>query len=166
MNNIKGFLSLASGAAMLAVFFAFPGTVSALDTVSIVNAYSFPKEPFQNQVAIKFSAGKKEGFGNFKVPTTKNLVIEHVSARIALPGGQKLIEARITTRHSGSVVPVEHYLSTNFEGSTNGSDFFSISNSLRLYAINTYSVDFAFFRTDSTATGNVYATVSGYLVDK
>jgi hypothetical protein len=165
MNKVKNVLFSVSGTAMLAAILAFPGPVSALDTVT-ANTYTFPKEPFQNQVVIKFTAGKKEGFGNFKVPSTKLLVIEHVSARIGLPAGQKIYEARITTRHSGSVVPVEHYLSTNFEGSTNGSDFYSISHGLRLYAINTYSVEFAFFRTDSTATGNVYATVSGYLVNK
>ena len=160
MNKVKEFLSLASGTAMLAALLSVPGPVLAADTQ---NAYTFPKEPFQQEVTIKFPAGQREAFGSVSIPGGKRLVIEHVSARLTLPAGQKIFESRITTLQNAGGAEGYHYLSTNAEGSYSGSDFFSISQSLRLYTAG--YAKFSFFRSDTAQTGLVNATVSGYLVD-
>jgi len=159
MIKVKVFLSIASAAALLAAFLAFPGPVLAADTQ---NVYTFPKEPFQQEVIIKLLAGKREAFGSVSVPAGKRLVIEYVSARIMLPAGQKIFEARIVTLQNAGGAEGYHYLSTNAEGSYLDSDFFSISHNLRLYSVG--YAKFSFFRSDTTRSGLVNAAVSGYLV--
>jgi hypothetical protein len=156
MNGFKNFFFIALGAAILAAFFALPGPVFAQDV------FAFPTKPFQKEVIIKFDAGRREGFGSFSIPSRKRMVIEHVSARIVLPGGQKLFESRIETLQAAGGAVGYHYLTTSSEGNYLGDDFFSISHSMRLYAVG--AVKFAFFRTDSTTTGVVNVAVSGFLV--
>lgn len=161
MNKHTTFLIIA----ILTAVLVFPDFIRAQDTASVPSpVYTVPKEPFQKEVSIMFKAGKLEGFGSFEVPGHKRLVIEHVSAHIVLPNGQKITEARIETLQSGGGAMASHYLTTYTEGSRLGvGDYFSASQDMRLYAIGV--VRFGFFRTDSTSTGLVDATVSGYIVD-
>jgi hypothetical protein len=165
MSRFKIFLFIASGAAILAASFAFLGSAAAKETGIVPSpVYAVPKEPFQKEVILQFIAGKFEAFGSFEVPSRKRLVIEHVSARVALPNGQKIIEARIETLQAGGGAGASHYLITNTEGSRPGvGDYFSASQCARLYAIG--NVRFGFFRTDISSIGQVNASVSGYLVD-
>jgi len=156
MNKVKGFLSVTSAAA----FLAFPVPTRAADTQ---NACTSPNAPFQQEVILKFTAGQREAFGSVSVPSGKRLVIEHVSARVMLPTGQKLFESRITTVQTAGGAEGYHYLSTTAEGSYLGSDFFSISQSLRLYSVG--YAKFSFFRADTAQAGLVNAAVSGYLVN-
>jgi hypothetical protein len=160
MNKVKRVLSVASAAALLAAVLAFPVPARAADSL---NLYTFPKEPFQQEVIIKFLDGKLEAFGSISIPAGKRLVIEHVSARLTLPAGQKVFESRITTLQKAGGAEGYHYLSTNAEGNHLGSDFFSISHSLRLYSVG--YAKFSFFRSDKAQIGLVNAAVSGYLVD-
>lgn len=165
MSAFKIFLFIATGAAILAASFVFLGSAAAKET-GIVSSpvYAVPREPFQKEAIFQFSAGKFEAFGSFDVPSRKRLVIEHVSARVALPNGQKIIEARIETLQAGGGAKASHYLTTNTEGSRPGvADYFSASQCVRLYAVG--NVQFGFFRTDIASIGQVNASVSGYLVD-
>jgi len=165
MNKFKTYLFITSGIAILAVSFAFLGPVIVQAQVNVPSpVYTVPKEPFQSEVAISFNPGRYEAFGSFYVPSRKRLIIEHVSAHVALPNGQKIIEARIETLQVGGGAVANHYLTTHFEGSRPGvGDYFSVSQDMRLYAVG--AVRFGFFRTNTTGIGQVNATVSGYLVD-
>jgi len=164
MNKFKTYLFITSGIAILAAFFAFLGPVIVQAQGVPSPVYTVPKEPFQSEVVFKFNPGKYEAFGSFNVPSRKRLIIEHVSAHAALPNGQKIIEARIETLQVGGGAKANHYLTTHFESSRpDVADYFSVSQDMRLYAVGT--VQFGFFRTSTAGTGQVNATVSGYLVD-
>jgi hypothetical protein len=165
MNRSKTYLLIAAGAAILAASFAFLGLVKVPGPpVESSPVCTVPEEPFQKQVTISFTAGRLEGFGSFQVPSGKRLVVEHVSARVALPNGQRIIESRIETLQAGGGAMARHYLTAHVEGSRPGAgDYFSVSQDMRLYAVG--AVRFGFFRTSDSNVGLVNATVSGYLVD-
>ena len=160
MNKFKTYLFIASATVILSASSAFQRQAIAQIPSPV---YTVPKEPFQKEVIILFIAGKQEGFGSFLIPKGKRLIIEHVSACIALPSGQKILEARIDVLQAGGGAQISHYLNTFFAAIAPNGDYFSVSHSLRLYAVG--DVRFAFFRTDKISIGQVNATVSGYLVD-
>ena len=89
----------------------------------------------------------------------KRLVIETVTVRAVIPGGQG-IEACYITSTSGSI---QHYIPLFKIGEIGSSQVFQGSQSVRFYVDSGKTADFFFRRTDSTGSATFAASLSGYL---
>ena len=154
-----------------------PGTAAAQPAASrvvVVNPRTGPalmrevdnpaRTPFQIQLGNPIAAGSNAPNLSFTVPAGQHLVIEHVSALVVVPAGQRVMFANINTFAGGSLV--FHHLraeSTGASSATPGEGFVT-SESLRLYADPGTQVLFAANRSDAVGTGFMNVSVSGYLV--
>ena len=100
-----------------------------------------------------------------KVPAGKRLVIEHISALIAVDAGQKVGGSLQVTTNGRAVF---HSFGLTFQDNgfnASNDDRFVASHSLRLYADPESEVIAEFDRNASTGTGRGNIIISGYLVD-
>jgi hypothetical protein len=122
------------------------------------------RAPFQVQLGNPIAAGANAPNGSFSVPAGRRLVIEHVSALVVVPAGQRVMYTNINTFSGGGLV--FHHLKAQSAGvstATPGEGYIT-SESLRLYADPGTSVLVAVNRSDSAGTGFMSVSVSGYLV--
>lgn len=148
-------------------------------TVSVSNLGSSPLpvrdldnpafQPFMSALNVLISPGPsgtfvKIPFGD-KVPAGKRLVIEHVSALIAVDAGQKVGGALGVTTNGQAVF---HSFGFTFEGNgfnASNNDRFVTSQSLRLYADPETEIVASIDRNASSGVGQGNIIISGYLVD-
>ena len=120
-------------------------------------------EPFQTTVLVSVSEGNAVGSESMAIPPGKQLVVEHVSAVVSLPIGQKVIRVGVKTELSGSGL-VEHFLPATLQGTqTADRDIFIASQQTRLYADPQLIVTFE--RDDFSGNASSEFAISGYLVD-
>ena len=121
------------------------------------------RQPFQASVILNFATTDTVATNTLEVPTGKELVIEYVSMFADLPTGNTLLELVVSTFQGAS--SIEHYFSPRLQGTQGMIDIYLISQQTRLYADpGLAKVSFVAIRTASNSTGQVGATVSGYLV--
>lgn len=101
----------------------------------------------------------------FTVPAGKRLVIESVTVKAAVPAGQTVYTALVSTLDSAAMVANDQYLALTPQGTDLGGD----NQFAGTHPIHTYSdsglLQVSLARNNSTGTWNAYASISGYLVD-
>jgi hypothetical protein len=140
--------------------------------VTVINPTSVPVpvkdldnpalQPFQWFFSITFDPTQGTNGQSFTVPAGKRLVIEFVSATVALERGL-LVDAVVTTTVNG--IEGKHHFIPTMVGAAWGFQYsYLISMETRLYADPGTKVEFAL--TDNyTGNGGSWGTISGYLVN-
>jgi len=125
------------------------------------------RQAFQRRLTLTIDPGSTQSQVSLDVPTGKRLVIEHASARVQGPTGQKYISyihTGVYTNGSGAGI---HWLVLSYQGTFSGIDVFTAAQPMRVYAEpTTPPVIFLVTRTDTTGNTFGEATISGYLVDQ
>ena len=124
------------------------------------------RQPFQAQLSFGLPFGQTGVISPVTVvPAGKQLVVEHVSVAGYMPTGQKLLQVAIWTTVGG--ISGEHVLTVSPQGTDSGgvNDFFTVSQDLRLYSDPGSTIYCSGVRDNSTSTGNIAGTISGYLVN-
>ena len=135
------------------------GTVPVDGTVSVRDS----REPFETRVDLPLGAGTPFDTFSFDVPAGKRLVVEFVSARVALPSGQTpLLSANASNGATGFAIPLA------LQGVGNGNGFWAGAMpavdfaSAGAYFIGIERQNPAGGALSGTASGFVY--LSGYLL--
>jgi hypothetical protein len=162
MKNIKKCLLVVTSFVMLVGSLAFstPASVKGA-SVSAVDADSPALQPFQQDAVLTLP----DGFSGScpilaTVPAGKRLVIEYVTARATVPGGQKLRMFQLKIFQNGD--SAYHHLAANETGIFNE---WIAAQQVRLYADPSTPVDLCIYRSGWAGNLQVSASVSGYLVD-
>ncbi|MDD2767576.1 MAG: hypothetical protein PHT19_02500 [Methylococcus sp.] len=123
-------------------------------------------QPFQQTVRFVIGNGEKEGYAEIGVPAQRRLVIEHVSALVQGPAGQKYFGSLRTT--VGRDNTGWHYLVFSQQYAGGGIDVHAASQPMRAYADSFGApVRLSISRgLEDAGSVSVDATVSGYLVDR
>jgi hypothetical protein len=148
-----------------------PIAVTNTPAVKIISDANYPvfvrevenpaKQAFQDKVTFNLADGFSEVCMPIAVvPAGKRLVIEYVSARVSLPGGQKLRGFQLFNNLSGDFA--YHSLLPTPTGAFNE---YVVGQSLRLYADANTQVSICASRDLGAGNAQVLATISGYLVD-
>lgn len=154
----------------------FPSTQNvSLGAGSSVNVTNPPGSPllvrdvdnpgrhrFQVGTTCTAFAGSFACIASFAVPANKLLVIETVSADVAVPAGEK-VQVVWTIVQGSSMVAYPSPVQLN--GTFFTRDSFSAMFAVRLYADPGTTVNVTLGRNDSTGNGDLGAFISGYLVD-
>lgn len=123
-------------------------------------------QPFQQTVRFTIGNEEKEGYAEIAVPARHRLVIEHVSALMQGPSGQRYFASlRTTVRREETAW---HYLVLSPQYSGAGIDVYAAAQPMRVYADpDGLPMRFSVSRgMDDGGTVSVDATVSGYLLDR
>ena len=169
MSKFRNGSLIAIGMVMMAVALVAAGSRGAgaqsASSVSEVRDVDNPaRQPFQRELNFTVAAGKAFERSSFVVAEAKKrLVIEHASAFIDLPGGQRVVNISIETTLSG--LTANHILVAFAQGTVNGFDGFSASQQTRLYADPGTLVSAVVARNSISGNAPVAATISGYFVD-
>jgi hypothetical protein len=148
-----------------------PVAVTNTPTVKLASDPNYPtfvrdvdnpaRQAFQDRLTFNLADGFSEVCMPIAVvPAGKRLVIEYVSARVSLPGGQKLRGVQLFNNLNGDFA--YHYLMPAPTGAFNE---YVVGQPLRLYADANTQVSICASRDLSAGTAQVLATISGYLVD-
>ncbi|CAI8834014.1 hypothetical protein [Methylococcus capsulatus] len=122
--------------------------------------------PFQKTIRFTIGNEEKEGYAEIPVAGRQRLVIEHVSALVQGPAGQKYFASLRTTIQRNETA--WHYLVLSQQYAGAGVDVYAASQPIRAYADpDEFPIRFSVSRgLDDTGTVSVDATISGYLVDR
>lgn len=147
----------------------FAGKVVQPQPVTIVNpavvTESAPQQPFQWEGGMDFAdnAFSTDAYAEFTVPAGKRLVVEYVTGKMwTSPGDPQ--DFMITTMVNGAAV--RHYVTLSPEppGCVGCWKAYIASQGIRVYADPGTIVELRATRS-SPGTGNMRASVSGYLLD-
>jgi hypothetical protein len=117
---------------------------------------------FQREVNVPIADGLTGMSASLNVPEGTRLVISHVSARVELPTGQKVLAVIVQSTAGG---PGDHSFVPVLTGTApNGRDVFVVSQDTTVYA-NPPSLLVAVNRDASLAAGTFQISISGYLID-
>jgi hypothetical protein len=125
------------------------------------------RSPYEIRLTMTIDDGSTQSQTGFDVPSGKRLVIEHVSARVQGPAGEKYYAQLQTHVYENNPTALVNNLVLNYQGTFSGVDLFTASDSLKTYA--EYSVPQTLFivtRTDAIGSSFAEADISGYLVDQ
>lgn len=125
------------------------------------------RSPFEIRLTMTIDDGSTQSQTGFDVPNGKRLVIEHVSARVQGPSGEKYYAQLQTHVYENNATALVNNLVLNYQGTFSGIDLFTASDSMKTYA--EYSVPQTLFivtRTDAIGSSFAEADLSGYLVDQ
>jgi hypothetical protein len=119
------------------------------------------RQPFQQKMNFNLADGFSEVCMPIAtVPAGKRLVIEYVSAKVNIPGGQKLRALNVFTNLNGDFA--YHFLVPTPTGAFNE---YVAGQQVRLYADPNTQVNICASRDTGDGIAPVQATISGYLVD-
>jgi len=124
-------------------------------------------QPFQQKLFFYIEEGSTQEQATFDVPRDKQLVIEHVSARVQGPSGTEYIGGITTAVYGEYGGGGKNWLVFTKQMSRPGLDVFTASQPMRVYTEYALPTR-AFVVTRSTSTGESFAeaTISGYIVDR
>jgi len=97
------------------------------------------------------------------VPAGKRLVIEFISGSLSIASGQRFLSAYLRTAVDSGANLRNHYFTPVLAGTSGGVDYFTISQSVRIYANPGTIVYLGSSSTNNNGTFN--GTISGYYVD-
>lgn len=121
--------------------------------------------PFQIQRSFTFTASTfSEPW--LSVPAGTMLVIEHLSANVAVPPGQKMLGINMFVTLGSGQPFTQHFAPLISQGSSQFSDFYTVSQPIRAHAGPSTTLFLSGIRNSSPATGqvSVSATITGRLV--
>jgi hypothetical protein len=143
--------------------------ITGTPTVNLNNSTANPvwvrdvneaRQPHTSQILINFSEGAPTASGAFPaVPAGKRLVVEHVSVYGGVPTAQKVF-ALITRPNNVNHAVVLHPQAAFFNF-----DYFTASESVKLYFDAGMSPGAFANRNNTTGTSNLIFTISGYFID-
>jgi hypothetical protein len=123
-------------------------------------------QPFQRTMRFTIGNEEKEAYAEIPVAGRQRLVIEHVSALVQGPSGQKYFASlRTTLQHNETAW---HYLVLSQQYAGAGIDVYAASQPIRAYAdSDELPVRFSVSRgLEDSGTVSVDATISGHLIDR
>jgi hypothetical protein len=122
-------------------------------------------QPFQYEAVVTLEEGEGGQNTPIPIPQGKLLVIEHVSAFGVAPADQKLSTFSILTHVAPDNTLRPHYLESTKVDLGNGSNQYTVSQQLRLYA-DMPDAAARITRAGTSGTATIRFTVSGYFVNK
>lgn len=124
------------------------------------------RQAFQRRLTFTIEPGSTQNQISLDVPAGKRLVIEHASARVQGPTGEKYISYIHTVVYTNGGGAGIHWLVLSYQGTFSGIDVFTASQPMHVYAEPSLPpMIFLVTRTGITGSSFAEATISGYLVD-
>jgi hypothetical protein len=122
--------------------------------------------PFQRTIRFTIGAGEEEGYAEIPLASRQRVVIEHVSALVQGPSGQRYFASLRTTIQREETA--WHYLVFSQQYAGAGIDVYAASQPMRAYADpDGLPMRFSVSRgLDDSGTVSVDATITGYLLDR
>ena len=120
------------------------------------------RQPFQGEASVAFPAGGDTINVFFTVPAGKRLVVEHVTATIAVSPGQHALMNVMTTANGNQAV---HFMSPTPQGEWIGFQVFGVSQPVRFYADAGTQVRLQANKNGTTGIGSATVSLSGHLVN-
>jgi hypothetical protein len=169
MKSPRIFMATAAAIALVAMvvgsFTERKAIAGAIQAVLVHDVDNPARQPFATECDVQFA-----GLGcTVIVPEDKRLVIETVTATLALPEGEKPLNFFVSTVASGLFKNANHALVAHFMGRGRGAvhhDYYAISESIRLYAAPGSTVLLEGQTTTAPPeTEDDILTMSGYFVD-
>lgn len=173
MKKIAIILCIASALGLYLIpTVSIAATAAPTQPVRIMNTFSQPvpvsdvdnpaRQPFQQLFNFSFDHTQGTNGQSFVVPAGKRLVIEFVSAAIALEMG--LVVDAVVTTTVGGIAGGHHLIPTSMGPAWGFPLSYLISKDIRVYADPGTTVGFSI--TDNlTGNGGAWGTISGYLIN-
>jgi hypothetical protein len=168
LKRLQYSLLAAAGVLILALVLTAVGpkrVMAALGYTPVRDVDNAARHAFAAQVKVSIGPNVQGGFESIVVPPNKRLVIETVTARGPMPGGQSAAFDLLVWTDG---FPHEFFVPTRYVGTNMGGiqgDHYYGSEAVRIYADGGSEVRAVFTRSGFTGSASADISISGHLVD-